>query len=207
MRSPSAFSEKEAVKLWNQFRTGNGDALSELIRHYYRDMYSYGSRFTPDAELLKDCIQDVCLILWKNRETIGATAHVKFYLLKSLRRRLIKELQKDRPDLRSQLLFQAGFDRELPRESMIIRDEQLKHLALKMRKLLSQLSKRQQEVIYLRFYMEADIHQIAAIMSVTRQSVYNLLHDALKRLKKLADPLHIMVYLLLHHPKKISETQ
>jgi RNA polymerase sigma factor (sigma-70 family) len=57
-------------------------------------------------------------------------------------------------------------------------------LARKMRQALAGLSRRQQEVIYLRFYVEADIEEIAEIMSLNRQSVYNLLHDALKKLKK-----------------------
>ncbi|QEC51880.1 RNA polymerase sigma factor (sigma-70 family) [Anseongella ginsenosidimutans] len=198
MRSASAFSREEAAKLWNQFRAGKGDALGELISHYYHDLYAYGIRFTANAELLKDCIQEICLDLWKNRSTISETGYVKFYLLKSLRRRLIRELQKKKPEpLDEGTLFYAGYDRELPRESHIIRDEQLTALALKMRELLNQLSRRQQEVIYLRFYMDADINEIAAIMSVSKQSVYNHLHDALKRLKALAGSLHMVVFLLL----------
>jgi RNA polymerase sigma factor (sigma-70 family) len=53
-----------------------------------------------------------------------------------------------------------------------------------MRQALSGLSKRQQEVIYLRFYVDADIDEIAEIMGLNRQSVYNLLHEGLKKLKK-----------------------
>lgn len=173
--------------------------MGELISHYYPDLFSYGSRFTPDTDLLKDCIQEICLELWKNRKRISETGYVKFYLLKSLRRRLIRELQKETPEkLNEGTTFSAGYDHELPRESLIIRDERLKDLALKMREMLSRLSRRQQEVIYLRFYMEADIEEIASIMSLNRQSVYNLLHDALKRLKVLAGPLHLAVYLLLY---------
>lgn len=198
MRSTFALSGEEAARLWDQFRAGKGDALGELVKHYYQDLYAYGSRFTTNVELLKDCIQEICLELWKNRDTIRETSHVKFYLLKSLRRRLVKELQKEKSNSREEgLTFYAGYDRELPRESLIIRDECLMDLALKMREMLSQLSRRQQEVIYLRFYMDADVEEIAAIMSVNRQSVYNHLYDALKRLKAIAGPFHVVVYLLL----------
>ncbi len=71
-------------------------------------------------------------------------------------------------------------------ENKIIIEEELSELAAKMRQVLAGLSKRQQEVIYLRFYMDADIDEIAEIMSLHRQSVYNLLHDALKRLRRLS---------------------
>jgi RNA polymerase sigma factor (sigma-70 family) len=53
-----------------------------------------------------------------------------------------------------------------------------------MRQALAGLAKRQQEVIYLRFYVDADIDEIAEIMGLNRQSVYNLLHEGLKKLKK-----------------------
>ena len=56
-------------------------------------------------------------------------------------------------------------------------------LAAKMKKILSKLPKREQEVIYLRFYVDADVDEISDIMSLNRQSVYNLMHNALKKLK------------------------
>lgn len=194
----AALSAEEAARLWNQFRDGNGYALGKLVGHYYQDLFAYGARFTPNTDLLKDCIQEICLELWKNRATLGETAYVKFYLLKSLRRRLIRELQKQQPESLDETIFDAGYGMELPREYMMIRDEQLKSLAQKMRSLLNRLSKRQQEVIYLRFFMEADIEEIAAIMGVNRQSVYNHLHDALRKLKALAGSLQMAIYLLLY---------
>jgi RNA polymerase sigma factor (sigma-70 family) len=65
-----------------------------------------------------------------------------------------------------------------------VREEHLADLARKMRKVLAGLTRRQQEVIYLRFYMDADIEEIAEIMSLNKQSVYNLLHDAFRKLRK-----------------------
>lgn len=200
MSVTAALSAEEAARLWSQFRDGNGDALGKLIGHYYQDLFAYGTRFSPNTDIIKDCIQEICLELWKNRAKLGETAYVKFYLLKSLRRRLIRELQKQQSEPLDETAFHAGFGPELPLEQTMIRDEQIKSLALKMRKLLNSLSKRQQEVIYLRFYMEVDMEEIAAIMGINRQSAYNHLHDALKRLKALAGSLHMAIYLLLYRP-------
>jgi RNA polymerase sigma factor (sigma-70 family) len=57
-------------------------------------------------------------------------------------------------------------------------------LAGKIKQCISQLSKRQQEIIYLRFYLNASANDIADIMQLNRQSVYNLLHDALNKLRQ-----------------------
>ena len=55
----------------------------------------------------------------------------------------------------------------------------------KLRKTLSLLSKRQKEIIYLKYYQHLDHGQIAELMNITRQSVYNLLHEAIQKLRSL----------------------
>jgi len=177
----------EDLYIWNEFRNGNADAFGKLIRTHYQDLYNYGTRFTRDEELVKDCIQDLFLALWANRQTISETSFVKYYLLKSLRRRLGEAVGKSRPfSSRYEPHFETFFSEVPAVETSIIREEELIDLTRKMRAILMGLSKRQQEVIYLRYYMDADVEEIAEIMGLNRQSVYNLLHDALKRLRKIS---------------------
>jgi RNA polymerase sigma factor (sigma-70 family) len=177
----------ENLYLWNEFRKGNADAFGELIRVHYQDLFNYGTRFTKDEELVKDCIQDLFLQLWMTRLSISETSFVKYYLLKSLRHKLCRAIGRSKHQHSwEELQFEALFNGAPPFEYQLVREEQLAELARKMRKALAGLSKRQQEVIYLRFYMDADIEEIAEIMTLNRQSVYNLLHDALKKLRKLS---------------------
>ena len=187
----------EDLYLWNEYRGGNADAFGALVRVHYPDLFHYGTRFTRDAELVKDCLQDLFLELWINRETISETSFVKYYLLKSLRRKLSRRIGRSRyTGSWEELHFETLFAGSPGVETSIIREEGLLELARKMRSALSGLSKRQQEVVYLRFYVDADIEEIAEIMSVNRQSVYNLLHDALKKLKKLSGkPSRFFVFL------------
>jgi len=177
----------ENLLLWDKFRKGDADAFGELMRIHYQDLFNYGTRIAKDEELTKDCIQDLFLTLWEKRLTVNETSFVKYYLLKSLRRRIIKAIDKKRHSgaekaFRLKLIFSA----EDAVESEVIRQENLSDLTHRMRKVLANLSARQQEVIYFRFYMDADIEEIAEIMELNRQSVYNLLHSSLKKLKSLS---------------------
>jgi RNA polymerase sigma factor (sigma-70 family) len=177
----------ENLYLWNEFRNGNADAFSELMRVHYQDLFNYGTRFTRDEELVKDCIQDLFLALWMNRLSVSETSFVKYYLLKSLRHKLSRAIGRSRYQHNwDELHFEALFNGTPSIESHLVREENLAELAQKMRRALAGLSKRQQEVIYLRFYLDADLEEIADIMSLNRQSVYNLLYDALKKLRKLS---------------------
>ena len=45
------------------------------------------------------------------------------------------------------------------------------------------LTKRQQEIIYLRFFENLDNESIAQVMSISKQSVANLLYRAIQELK------------------------
>lgn len=159
----------ENLLLWNKFRNGNTDAFGELMRTHYPDLFNYGTRLTRNAELVKNCIQDLFLALWVHRLTISETSFVKYYLLKNLRYSLTKAVSQTRR--RTEPAFDYGFGSTPPG---------------KMRKALSGLSRRQHEIIYLWFHMDADIDDVADIMSLNRQSVHNLLQDSLRRLQKVS---------------------
>jgi RNA polymerase sigma factor (sigma-70 family) len=50
--------------------------------------------------------------------------------------------------------------------------------------MLRRLTRRQHEAIFLRYFDELNCDQIAAVMDLSKQAVYNLIHHALGELKK-----------------------
>ena len=185
-------------KTWDLYLTGDAAAFETLMKRHYQTLYNYGSRFTKDHELIKDHIQELFLSLWKNRTGIQSTISVKHYLLKSLRRKLFRTINKSKfISSMDETYFDAGFNMVLPVEADLVLQEKLTELSFKVRSVLEKLSRRQQEIIYLRFYMDADINHIADIMGLEHQSVYNLLHEALKRFKSLSNVEYFSISLCL----------
>jgi len=172
---------------WMQrLQQNDEEALASLMRLYYASLYNYASRFTQDDGLIKDCIQEVFISFWQRRETASTILSPKFYLLRATKNKVLKSLHKKSQQAMSDSLQEEyPFFYEFSIERIIIEKQISEANAIRLRKTLSLLSKRQKEIIYLKYYQYLDNGQIAELMSISRQSVYNLLHDTIQKLKDL----------------------
>ena len=162
------------------------EALALLMKMYYDDLYNYAARFTKDDGLIKDCIQEVFISLWQRRETVSAILSPKYYFLRAIKNKVLKSLHKNmRKVTLGPLQEEYDFFHEFSIERVIIEKQISEEKAEKLRKTLSLLSKRQIEIIYLKYYQYLDHGQIAELMNISRQSVYNLLHEAIHKLRSL----------------------
>ncbi|GAB3970286.1 sigma-70 family RNA polymerase sigma factor [Spirosoma terrae] len=183
--SPSAWEKTDETLLWQQFREGQTDAFQALVQHFYRELHFYGSRFTRDSDLLKDCLQDLFLDLWTYRSKIIQTNYIRPYLYKSLRRKIYRELMRHSAEISNEdVTFDDVSSEEITAEQALIRTELSDYQTARLNALLAQLSDRQREAIHLKFYAELSNDEIAEILSVNKQSVANLLHRGLSRLRE-----------------------
>jgi RNA polymerase sigma factor (sigma-70 family) len=172
--------------LLQRLQQNDEEALALLMKMYYDDLYNYGARFTKDHGLIKDCIQEVFISLWQRRETIGAILSPKYYFLRAIKNKVLKSLHKNSRKVTSDYLQdEYDFFHEFSIERVIIEKQISEEKAERLRKTLSLLSKRQVEIIYLKYYQYLDHGQIAELMNISRQSVYNLLHEAIHKLRGL----------------------
>ncbi len=171
----------EEQVLWAQLKAGDTNAFGQVSTRYYRLLFDYGRKFTTDRELIKDVIQDVLLLIWQKREQIDTNENVKLYLLKIVRNRLYKELQKQQ--LRASEDYFDGLEATDSEEAQIILTESTQSILAKLNQHLKNLPKRQQEVLFLKFYEDLNNDEIAEVMHINRQSVANLLHNSLRLLK------------------------
>ncbi|WP_428664127.1 RNA polymerase sigma factor [Runella sp.] len=179
MNSSQIHQGEELV--WERLKAGDTEAFGEISTRYYRLLFDYGRKFTKDRELIKDVIQDVLLLIWHKREQIDPNENVKLYLLKIVRNRLYKELQKQQ--LRASDDYFEKLEVADSEEALIISTESTQSIIAKLNLHLKNLPKRQQEVLFLKFYQDLTNDEIAEVMHINRQSVANLLHNGLRLLK------------------------
>jgi len=170
---------------WSRFRNGDREAFAAIYQQHVLQLITYGLRICPDRDLLKDHIQELFVELWNSRKNLAPVRSVKFYLFKALRYKLIR-LEKNRYLSQQSARIALHLDDPLqePVETRIIENESHASQVASVRQAVKTLSLRQQEAIQLRFYQGFTHDQIAEIMDLNYQSVSNLLHRALFRLKE-----------------------
>ncbi|WPP51478.1 RNA polymerase sigma factor [Catalinimonas niigatensis] len=189
----------EDQAIWIQMKQGNGLALVQLYDHYVDALYSYGKRFTAKTEIVEDAIQDLLTELWYKREKLIVPASIKAYLLKAFRQKLLRQLSQYK-----RLTFTDQYPRatHVDHENYLngqVRSEQELALKAKLKKSLANLSPKEQEAIALKYAENLTHEEIAEIMDIKKQTLYNLLHSAVQKLSKaLQDEQHSRyVYLFL----------
>lgn len=173
----------EDLILWKNFKEGNQESLDLIFDRYVKLLYSYGYRIFPDSFLIEDCIQDLFLKLWTNRNTLGDTANVKFYLIKALKRMILRKLSQENKYQGLQKISEDyDFQIEFSHEFHLINDQISMEKKEKLSSALELLSKRQREIIYHKYYHNLSYEEISEVMSLNINSVYNLMNRALEAL-------------------------
>ena len=169
--------------IWQQFLQGDKKSFEQLMKLHYTALFNYGSKFTADAELVKDCIQELFLGLWDRRLRLSTHVNPRAYLIASLRRLLHRKIQSESRFLTYQGTIDLSDIFELSVEQKQINNESLQLLAKAIAAAIATLPKRQKEVVYLKFFQNLSRYEIAKVMGNNPQTVSNLLQLALKKLR------------------------
>lgn len=179
------FSDLTDIEIWLSFKKGDNSAVSFIYREYFPVLYRYGLKFSADTFLIEDTIQDLFTELIKNRETLGETDNILFYLLKSFRRKLLRKMENaNRYDLTGEMTDEYPFEVVWSAEHELIVEEESKQRSSLLLKALSELTPRQKEAVYLRFTKELDYAIIAEIMNISIEACRNLISKAISTMKK-----------------------
>lgn len=193
---PRSISINEYV-LWKDFKNGDLAAYSIIYRKYFFVLYNYGKKLSSDHELIKDCIQDLFIKIWSNRENLTDTTSIKYYLFTSLKRKLLDALKT--PHLKMRV------EQDFLNDEVINRSEDTEHhdddamvgQREKVLKALDRLSKHQQKLLHLKFEKNLSNKEIANELGITIQSVYNAVFKALRSVRKKL-PVIITILFFIH---------
>ena len=199
--NPTGLTDYE---IWSLFKKGDNQAFSQIYNDHSVRLFQYGLKFTSDYTLVEDVIHDLFSSLCRNRKSLGDTDNIYFYLLKSMKRELIRKIQKagrmDHVENPEGLDFNISWSVE----QQIIQDETASQKAVLLSRALERLTPRQKEALYMRFSMELGYNQISEMMEISVEACRNLIHGALKSLKELVKSNGRMLLFFLILPQRFK---
>ena len=174
--------------------------FEQIYFDHVEALFQYGAKFRANQELVEDCVQELFADLWEKQDNLDAIKSMRCYLLGALRRKLLRKIYTSQESLletediftflHQHAIEEKAIGDHTPAEA----EEVVKQLAAA----LQQLTNKQQEVLYLRFYNQLSFQEIAEIMAVQTRTVYKLASRSLSTLKNyLSNSLHAIKLLIL----------
>ena len=165
--------------LWENLKQGDKNAFSSIYTKYMPVLFSYGYRLQPNEAVVKDCIQNVFIGIWKSRQNLSSTDSIKFYLFRCLRREIVKEVRHlESPE------NVEWFDVEESPEEKLISYEQFFNDHKTLENAMKSLSPRQSEVVHLRYFQELEVEEISGLLGISAHAVYKLIYRAISTLQR-----------------------
>ena len=184
-KSPYLNTDVQTSELLSNFINGDTAAFSKLYNLHVNLLYNYGCKLTTDVELLKDCIQDVFIKIYNKRTELDTVANFKSYIIISLKNKLCDESRKrvNLSDVAVEELDVVSSD-NIERDYIDNENEILNNVFVT--KILDQLSPRQRKAIILYYIEEKKYEEICVLMEMNYQSVRNLIHRGISKMRTCA---------------------
>ena len=179
----SMFTQDESYIKWKLFLEGDDQAYSWIYTHFLQVLYNYGLQITPDSEIVKDCIQDVFVKIYKAKKKLTVPQNPKVYLMIALKNNIYNTFNQER------LQKNYAFSLYQTEEQLTVKnefiDQEARHEEMNnIKRMMKILTPRQREVIYYRFIEELSYDDICQIMGLNYQSAYNLLQRSLQKIRE-----------------------
>ncbi|MDD7888086.1 RNA polymerase sigma factor [Flavivirga sp. 57AJ16] len=173
-------SGKKSVKPLSYKESQSFEAFyAEVYENMFQNLFAYGMQICRNKDLVKDCIQELFSELWKNQKILVNVKSVKPYLLKCLKRKIKRELGKEKKSF-----IQSEFEFEISHELKLINSQQQANNQHMLSKAIKSLTARQREAIYLRFYDNLSYEETSEILKINAKATYKLIYRALSAIKE-----------------------
>ena len=171
-------------QLWKAIRHEDKEAFTEMYKTYYQFLFSYGMRISGHKDLTKDTIHELFLEIWKKRNQLPEVEHIGYYLKTILKRKITREIPKEqahRQDHREESQLNRV---EYSYEELLIQSQSKEEMQAKVRTAILSLSKKQMEVIRMKFFDNKSYDEIASLTATTPRTIYNQVYESLRILRK-----------------------
>ena len=148
--------------------------LTNIYNQYVDDLFTYGTNLGFDKEIVKDSIHDVFVKMALEDNALSNVMNIKYYLLKSLKNRLLDIYKSDRKKIsldKINIDNELQFNIDVNVEDLIIEEE-------------DRIDIKQNIEIYLRYVQEYSYEQISELLEISVHGCRKLMSRAISTLRE-----------------------
>ena len=168
------------ISLWNSFLAGEESAFSAFYDLLFEQLLNYGLHICKEREVVEDCIQEIFVRIYLREISPDDPSKIRAFLYKVLKNSVLNAMirnSKTNSIDEENMVFSLSYTIE---EHLFAESD----MQIRMEQLLSSLTEREKEIIYLRYVHEMKIEEIADIQGIHIQSIRNSLCRSIGKLRK-----------------------
>jgi len=176
---------KDLKKDWDMF-IGEGSSTSfyDLYAHYHDYLIFIGLKKGVSIEKTKDCINDLFLYVYENRERLVHIQNHHNYLITSFVHKLFRKQRFSATE--SLDLINLQDDLTYPSvEAQHISQHTSKQVTHVLKTYIDKLPSSQAKMIYQKFYLGLSYEEISETNDIAIKTAYNTIYNAVENLKKM----------------------
>ena len=192
---------KDLIVDWKSFiQNGDQSSFYDLYSHYHDYLTYIGIKKGATSDKTKDCVNDLFLYIYENRQKLGHILNHHNYLVTCFLRKLLRkqhfsaEESLDLINLEDTLVHPSV-------EALYIQQYTQASVSSILKSYIDRLSEKQTKLIYQKFYLGLSYEEISESNQITVKTAYNTIYNAVEKLKAIieeegAGPLTVLLTLL-----------
>lgn len=177
----SVFSSMEIREQIRRIQKGDKKAFEQLFFSYYQQLCGFAVKIVKSSELARDCVQEVFLKIWRNRDQWEVNHSLSGYLYRSVRNQALNMLEKQKNKREyTQQFYEENFQTDWQA------DRRLNHqrdLVKAIWKVVATMPHRRKMVFELHRKHGLSYKEIARVMDISRKTVENHMGIALQEIR------------------------
>ncbi|TCC96479.1 RNA polymerase sigma factor [Pedobacter hiemivivus] len=192
---------KDLIVDWESFiQNGDQSSFYDLYSHYHDYLTYLGLKKGANPEKTKDCVNDLFLYIYENRQKLGHILNHHNYLVTCFLRKLLRKQHFSAEESLDLLNFEDTLVHPSV-EALHIQQHANASVTSLLKSYINRLSESQTRLIYQKFYLGLSYDEISESNQITVKTAYNTIYNAVERLKKIigeegVGPLSILLSLL-----------
>lgn len=179
--------QDDVKNLWTKAKNDDFIAFEKIYRCYNLLLRRYAKNYLQDSYLIDEAVQGLFVEIYEKRKNLTISKNLPAYLCVLLRRRIANEYERSKIYVKidekdNDMLLLS--DSETIEGNIVYNEHSLERYNMLKRTVESKLSKRQREVLKLRFYDNLSNGDIAKRLGVDYGTVRNTISRALSNIRR-----------------------